>query len=63
MTTVKTFLMAASCGLVVALVCGSAMVSAQPVVSTEGNAFVHPNLIVSVSWLMQHTTDPHLRLH
>ena len=52
----------ASCGLVVALVCGSAMVSAQPAVSTESNAFVHPNLIVSVSWLMQHTTDPHLRL-
>ena len=38
------------------------MVRAQPVVSTEGNAFVHPNLIVSVRWLMQHTTDPHLRL-
>jgi thiosulfate/3-mercaptopyruvate sulfurtransferase len=54
--------MAASCGLVVALVCGAAMVSAQSAVSTERDAFVHPNLIVSVSWLMQHTTDQHLRL-
>jgi thiosulfate/3-mercaptopyruvate sulfurtransferase len=62
MTTRKTFLMAASCGLVVALVCGAAMVSAQSAVSTERDAFVHPNLIVSVSWLMQHTTDQHLRL-
>jgi thiosulfate/3-mercaptopyruvate sulfurtransferase len=62
MTTRKTSLMAASCGLVVALVCGSAMVRAQPAVSTERDAFVHPNLIVSVSWLMQHATDSHLRL-
>jgi thiosulfate/3-mercaptopyruvate sulfurtransferase len=54
--------MAASCGLVVALVCGAAIVRAQPAGSTERDAFVHPNLIVSVSWLMQHTTDPHLRL-
>jgi thiosulfate/3-mercaptopyruvate sulfurtransferase len=62
MATVKTFLRTAHCGLVVALVCGSAMVRAQPAVSTTSDAFVHPNLIVSVSWLMQHTTDPHLRL-
>src|SRR5438128_2177699 len=48
--------------LVVAIVCGSAVVSAQPAVSTESDAVVHLNLIVSVSWLMQHTTDPHLRL-
>ncbi len=48
--------------LVVALVCGAAAVSAQPAVPTESAAFVHPNLIVSVSWLMQHTKDPNLRL-
>src|SRR5262245_32378244 len=62
MTTRKTFLHTASCGLLVALVCGSAMVRAQPAVSATSDAFVHPTLIVSVSWLMQHTTDPHLRL-
>jgi thiosulfate/3-mercaptopyruvate sulfurtransferase len=62
MATRKIFLMAASCGLVVALVYGAAMVCAQPAGSTERDAFVHPNLIVSVRWLMQHTTDSHLRL-
>jgi thiosulfate/3-mercaptopyruvate sulfurtransferase len=62
MTTRKTFLRTASCGLLVTLVCGSAMVRAQPAVSATSDAFVHPTLIVSVSWLMQHTTDPHLRL-
>ena len=62
MATRKTFLMAASCSLVVALVCGATMVRAQPAVSSERDAFVHPNLIVSVSWLRQHTTAPHLRL-
>jgi thiosulfate/3-mercaptopyruvate sulfurtransferase len=49
-------------GLVVAIVCGSAAVRAQPAVLTESSAFVHPNLIVSVSWLMQHTKDANLRL-
>jgi hypothetical protein len=44
-------------GLVVAIVCGSAAVRAQPAVLTESSAFVHPNLIVSVSWLMQHTKE------
>ena len=48
--------------LVVAMVCGSAAVSAQPAVLAESSAFVHPNLIVSVSWLMQHTKDPNLRI-
>src|SRR5215470_11632773 len=62
MTTRKTFLHTASCGLLVALVCGSAMVRAQPAVSATSDAFVHPTLIVSVSWLMQRTTDAHLRL-
>jgi thiosulfate/3-mercaptopyruvate sulfurtransferase len=47
---------------VVTLICGVAAVRAQPVVSTTRDAFVHPNLIVSVSWLMHHTMDPHLRL-
>jgi thiosulfate/3-mercaptopyruvate sulfurtransferase len=49
-------------GLVVAIVCGSAVVRAQPAGLTENSAFVHPNLIVSVSWLMQHTKDPTLRI-
>jgi hypothetical protein len=49
-------------GLVVAIVCGSAAVRAQPTVLTERSAFVHPNLIVSVSWLMQHTQDANLRM-
>jgi thiosulfate/3-mercaptopyruvate sulfurtransferase len=62
MATRKTFRMAGRWGLMVALVCGAAMVRAQPAGSTERDAFVHPNLIVSVSWLMQHATDPHLRL-
>ena len=48
--------------LMVAIVCGAAAVSAQPAVPTESSAFVHPNLIVSVSWLMQHTQDPNLRI-
>jgi thiosulfate/3-mercaptopyruvate sulfurtransferase len=48
--------------LVCAIVCGFAVVSAPPVVPAESAAFVHPNLIVSVRWLMQHTTDPNLRL-
>src|SRR3989442_13488794 len=48
--------------LIVAIVCGAAVVSAQPAVPTERDAFVHPNLIVSVSWLMQHTQDPNLRI-
>jgi len=48
--------------LVCAIVCGSAAVSAQPAVPTASSAFVHPNLIVSVSWLMQHTKDPNLRI-
>ncbi len=48
--------------LVFAIVCGSAAVSAQPAVLTESYAFVHPNLIVSVSWLMQHAKDPDLRI-
>ncbi len=39
-----------------------ALALATSAVSTERDAFVHPNLIVSVSWLRQHTTDPHLRL-
>jgi thiosulfate/3-mercaptopyruvate sulfurtransferase len=39
-----------------------ALVLATSAGSTESDAFVHPNLIVRVSWLMQHTTDPHLRL-
>jgi thiosulfate/3-mercaptopyruvate sulfurtransferase len=62
MTTVKTFLHTASWSLMVAFVCGSAMGHAQPAVSTERDTFVHPNLIVSVSWLMQHTKDANLRL-
>jgi thiosulfate/3-mercaptopyruvate sulfurtransferase len=49
-------------GLVVAIVCGSAVVRAQPAGLTENSVFVHPNLIVSVSWLMQHTKDPTLRI-
>jgi len=49
-------------GLVVAIVCGSAAVRAQPAGLTESSAFAHPNLIVSVSWLMQHTKDANLRL-
>ena len=48
--------------LVCAIVCGAAVVNAQPAVSTKSSAFVHPNLMVSVSWLRQHITDPHLRL-
>jgi thiosulfate/3-mercaptopyruvate sulfurtransferase len=40
----------------------SALASAPSAVSTERDAFVHPNLIVSVRWLMQHIMDPHLRL-
>src|SRR5215471_706415 len=48
--------------LVVAIVCGAAAVSAQPAGLTAGSGFVHPNLIVSVSWLMQHTEDPNLRI-
>ena len=48
--------------LIIAIVCGAASVSAQPAVPTERDAFVHPNLIVSVSWLMQHTKDPNLRI-
>src|SRR5262245_45152238 len=35
-----------------------ALALATSAVSTERDAFVHPNLIVSVSWLLQHTTDP-----
>jgi thiosulfate/3-mercaptopyruvate sulfurtransferase len=31
-------------------------------VLTESSAFVHPNLIVSVSWLMQHIKDANLRI-
>ena len=62
MAPVKTFLRPVICSLVVTLICGVAAVRAQPVVSTTRDAFVHPNLIVSVSWLMQHTTDPHLRI-
>jgi len=49
-------------GLVVAIICGSAAVRAQPAVLTESSAFVHPNLIVSVSWLTQHTKDANLHL-
>ena len=48
--------------LVVALAWGAAAVSAQPAVPTESSAFAHPNLIVSVGWLMQHTKDPNLRV-
>lgn len=48
--------------LVVAIVCGSAAVSAQPAGLTAGSGFAHPNLIVSVSWLTQHTGDPNLRI-
>ena len=38
------------------------LASATSAVSTERDAFVHPNLIVSVHWLMQHTEDPTLRI-
>ena len=62
MTTSKAFCMATSCGLVVALGYGAALVRAQPAGSPARDAFVHPNLIVSVRWLMQHTTDPTLRI-
>src|SRR4029434_4314890 len=48
--------------LIVAIVCGAAAVSAQPAVPTESSAFVHPNLIVSVIWWMQHTKAPNLRI-
>jgi thiosulfate/3-mercaptopyruvate sulfurtransferase len=62
MAPVKTFLRPVICSLVVTLICGVAAVRAQPVVSTARDAFVHPDLIVSVSWLRQHITDPDLRL-
>src|SRR5262245_54615143 len=62
MAPVTTFLRPVICSLVGTLLCGMAAVRAQPVVATTRDAFVHPNLIVSVSWLKQHTTDPHLRL-
>src|SRR5215470_6150681 len=62
MAPVKTFLRPVIGSLVVTLICGVTAVRAQPVVSTARDAFVHPNLIVSVSWLTQHITDPDLRL-
>jgi thiosulfate/3-mercaptopyruvate sulfurtransferase len=47
----------------ITIVCGVAVMWVQPAVPAERDAFVHPNLLVSVSWLMQHhTTDPQLRL-
>lgn len=49
-------------GLVVAIACGSATVSAQPAVPTEPSAFANPNLIVSVHWLMQHIQEPNMRI-
>ena len=48
--------------LVVAIICGATVVSPQPAVRAAGSEFAHPDLIVSVSWLMQHTADPNLRI-
>ena len=63
MATRKTFLMAASCRPWLSLSsAGPLWCVPGPAVSSERDAFVHANLIVSVSWLRQHTTDPHLRL-
>jgi thiosulfate/3-mercaptopyruvate sulfurtransferase len=62
MTIRPTIRLAARWGLVIALGCGAALGRVQPAASPAPATFVHPHLIVSVPWLMQHRTDPHLRL-